>query len=215
MKSGLPPFQRGRETVSHSVGGNFISKGAGKDCLFHTSRTEEWERKSLIDLEVRLPLGSCWIHVHFEGCQELMQLLTESPSMVPLFPHLSLFQFSICTKSWIPWKPLLQSEDPFFQESVRTIQHYGRLSGCWKIIYFLINPCWLLLINLYRDIKKILPFIITQWLTIELCYESNEIEDDCLLKFPSIVFWTLNIKDQTNIELKEKFSCFSICTKNF
>lgn len=51
---------------------------------------EEKVKRSPIDLEVRYPLGSHWIHVHFEGCQEFMQLLIESSTMVALFSHLSV-----------------------------------------------------------------------------------------------------------------------------
>lgn len=92
MKSGMLQLQRGRDSLPF-CGWEFQIKRC-REGLFVShfqNREVKWERWSPIDLKVRHPLGSHWIHAHFEWYQELMQLLPESSSLIALFSHPSPF----------------------------------------------------------------------------------------------------------------------------
>lgn len=133
MKSGLPHLQRGREIASHSVVGSFRPKGAGKDCWFHTSRTEKLsESWSLIHLKIRHPLGSHWIHPYFEGMSR-----TDAASHrkflngCPLFSSFSFLIFLFTESHGYHENPHCSQGIPSFKKVYYSIMEDYQVASAW------------------------------------------------------------------------------------
>lgn len=193
--------------ASHSLVESFRSKGAGKDCLFHTSNTEKLRERGEEESDrpgSKIPTGKPLDSCAFWGMSRIYAAShREFYNGCSLFSSFCFLIFLFTDSHGYHENPHCCQGIPSFKKVCYSIMEEYQVTSSW----FIFDKSMLTVTHelVLQDChKQNITLIITQWLTIQRCYEHHEIKEECFLKFPFICILNSQYKGSKQHRTKKK-----------
>lgn len=193
--------------ASHSLVESFRLKGAGKDCLFHTSNTEKLRERGEEESDSpgsKIPTGKPLDSCAFWGMSRIYAAShREFYNSCSLFSSFCFLIFLFTDSHGYQENPHCCQGIPSFKKVCYSITEEYQVASSWFIFDKSMLPVTHELV-LQDCHKQNITLIITQWLTIQRCYEHHEIKEECFLKFPFIHILNSQYKGSKQHRIKKK-----------